>query len=149
MLVELVENGLEAEKRKQLEFFALAEQFRNASDPEEAKRLGDALGRMVFGDWTAAMPKIVRWTEFPPNVRQHLIDRMRDRAISLDDLNQLRLWLESSPEVPEGDWYKDFGSFKICGAGKLPKTFLTKGQAAKGQALWAFLACQVLRLGVF
>lgn len=50
MLVELIENGIEAEKRKQQEFFELAEQFRNAADPEEAKRLGDALGRMVFGD---------------------------------------------------------------------------------------------------
>jgi hypothetical protein len=50
MLVELVENGLEAEKRKQQEFFELAERFRNAADAEEAKRLGDELGRMVFGD---------------------------------------------------------------------------------------------------
>ena len=50
MLVELIENGIEAEKRKQQEFFELAERFRNASDPEEAKRLGDALGRMVFGN---------------------------------------------------------------------------------------------------
>ncbi len=50
MLVELIENGIEAEKRKQQEFFELAERFRNATDPEEAKRLGDALGRMVFGD---------------------------------------------------------------------------------------------------
>ncbi|HET7258957.1 MAG TPA: hypothetical protein VFI75_04510 [Candidatus Acidoferrum sp.] len=50
MLVELIENGIEAEKRKQQEFFELAERFRNASDPEEAKRLGDELGRMVFGD---------------------------------------------------------------------------------------------------
>jgi len=50
MLVELIENGIEAEKRKQQEFFALAERFRSATDPKEAKRLGDALGRMVFGD---------------------------------------------------------------------------------------------------
>jgi len=50
MIVELIENGIEAEKRKQQEFFELAERFRNATDPEEAKRLGDALGRMVFGD---------------------------------------------------------------------------------------------------
>jgi hypothetical protein len=50
MLVELIENGIETEKRKQQEFFELAERFRNAADPEEAKRLGDALGRMVFGD---------------------------------------------------------------------------------------------------
>jgi hypothetical protein len=81
------------------------------------------------------MPRIAPWAELPPNVRQHLVDRMRDRAITIDDLNQLRLWIESAPEVPEGDWYKDFGSFKICGEGKLPKTFLAKGQVGKGQAL--------------
>ena len=50
MLVELIENGIEAEKRRQQEFFELADRFRNATDPEEAKRLGDELGRMVFGD---------------------------------------------------------------------------------------------------
>ena len=50
MLVELIENGIEAEKRKQQQFFELAEKFRNTDDPEEAKRLGDELGRMVFGD---------------------------------------------------------------------------------------------------
>lgn len=49
MLVELIENGIEAEQRKQREFFDLAERFRNAKDPETAKRLGDELGRMVFG----------------------------------------------------------------------------------------------------
>jgi hypothetical protein len=49
MLVELIENGMEAEKRKQQEFLELAGRFRRASDPEEAKRLGDQLGRMVFG----------------------------------------------------------------------------------------------------
>jgi len=48
MLVELIENGIEAEKSKQKEFFELAERFRNATDSEEAKRLGDKLGRMVF-----------------------------------------------------------------------------------------------------
>jgi hypothetical protein len=50
MLVELIENGMEAEKRKQREFFDLAKRFRNATDPDEAKRLGDQMGRMVFGD---------------------------------------------------------------------------------------------------
>ena len=49
MLVELIENGMEAEKRKQREFFDLAERFRSASDPEEVKRLGDQMGQMVFG----------------------------------------------------------------------------------------------------
>lgn len=49
MLVELIENGIEAEKRKQQEFFELAQRFRSTNDPQEAKRLGDELGRMVFG----------------------------------------------------------------------------------------------------
>jgi len=50
MLVELIENGIEAEKQKQQEFFDLAERFRSAKDPKEVKRLGDQMGRMVFGD---------------------------------------------------------------------------------------------------
>jgi hypothetical protein len=49
ILVELIENGLAAEKRRELEFFELAEKFREASDPLEAKRLGDKLGQLVFG----------------------------------------------------------------------------------------------------
>jgi hypothetical protein len=60
---------------------------------------------------------------------------MRDRLIGIADLNQLRLWIESRPDVPDGHWYKDFGSFKICGQGPHPKTFLIRGQAAKGSAI--------------
>ena len=81
------------------------------------------------------MPKIAHWDDLPGDVRDHLIDRMRDRAISIADLNQLRVWIESVPEVPEDDWYKDFGSFKICGRGSYPKTFLLRGHAARGEPL--------------
>ena len=78
------------------------------------------------------MPKIVGWTDFPLAIREHLVERMRDRRITLDDLNRLRLWIESDPEVPEGRWYKDFGSFKLCGEDRYPKTFLVAPQPAKG-----------------
>ncbi len=50
MIVELLEEGIETQKRKQREFFELAERFRTATDPKDVKRLGDDLGRMVFGD---------------------------------------------------------------------------------------------------
>ena len=50
IIVELVEEGIEAQKRKQKEFFDLAERFRAATDPKDVARLGDDLGRMVFGD---------------------------------------------------------------------------------------------------
>jgi hypothetical protein len=36
-------------EEKQREFFTLAERFRKATDPQEVKRLGDQMGRLVFG----------------------------------------------------------------------------------------------------
>jgi len=77
------------------------------------------------------VPKI-EWTGLPPDLRDHLFERARLRRIGIEDLYQLKLWRESEPDAPEGSWFKDFGSFKICGEGKYPKTFLLRGQAAKG-----------------
>ncbi|MBZ5573303.1 MAG: hypothetical protein LAO09_15650 [Acidobacteriia bacterium] len=81
------------------------------------------------------MPQIEVWSRLPAAIRDHLVERMRDRNLNLDDLNRLRLWIESKPEVPQQPWYKDFGSFKLCGEGKYPKTFLAAGQAATGKKL--------------
>ena len=50
VLVELVEQGLEAQKKKEKAFFALAERFRAASDPKEVKQLGDEMGKFIFGE---------------------------------------------------------------------------------------------------
>ena len=49
MLVELIEEGLALQLRKETEFFALAERFRAAKDPDEIGKLGNELGKMVFG----------------------------------------------------------------------------------------------------
>ena len=80
------------------------------------------------------MPKI-QWTNLHPSLRDHLFERLREREISVEDLYELKLWRESEHDAPEGFWYKDFGSFKICGGGKYPKTFLLRGQTAKGSKL--------------
>lgn len=80
------------------------------------------------------MPKI-QWKDLPPALRDHLFDRLCDRKITVEDLYQLKLWRESEPEAPGGPWFKDFGTFKICGEGRYPKTFLLRGQAARGQKL--------------
>jgi len=72
------------------------------------------------------VPQITSWSHLPIAIRDHLVERMRDR---------LRIWIESKPDVPEGLWYKDFGSFKLCGEGSYPKTFLLAGQPATGQKL--------------
>jgi hypothetical protein len=65
------------------------------------------------------MPKI-QWTNLPPALRQHLFDRLEERQITGEDLYKLKLWRESEPDAPDGLWYKDFESFKICGEGKFP-----------------------------
>jgi hypothetical protein len=80
------------------------------------------------------VPKI-QWKDLPPALRDHLFDRLRDRKITVEDLYQLKLWRESEPEAPDGPWFKDFGSFKVCGEGKYPKTLLLRGQAARGKKL--------------
>jgi hypothetical protein len=77
------------------------------------------------------MPKI-QWDDLPIEVRKHLFLRARERELSFDDILGLKLWQESAPDAPEGLWFKDFGSFKLCGEGKYPKTFLLRGQPAKG-----------------
>ncbi len=50
VLVELIETGIKTEKQKEKEFFEIAKRFRNSTDPKEVKRLGDQMGRMIFGD---------------------------------------------------------------------------------------------------
>lgn len=50
VLVELIELGMQARIGKEKAFFELAERFRAAADPKEAKQLGDQLGRLIFGE---------------------------------------------------------------------------------------------------
>jgi hypothetical protein len=80
------------------------------------------------------MPKI-QWTNLPAALRDRLFDRLRERKITVEDLYQLKLWRETEPDAPDGLWYKDFGSFKVCGEGRFPKTFLLRGQVGAGKKL--------------
>jgi len=47
------------------------------------------------------MPQIETWSRLPAAIRGHLVERMHDRNISVQDLNQLRVWIEAKPIVPE------------------------------------------------
>ncbi len=78
------------------------------------------------------MPKIRR-ENIPPGLFQHLLDRIQDRKISADQLIQLARWLDTEPEVPEGEWYRRFFAITVCGEGELIKTFLLPAQHPKGK----------------
>ena len=42
---------------------------------------------------------------------------------------------EGEAAAPEGEWYKDFDSFKLCGSGEYPKMFLIKGMKPYGKEI--------------
>jgi hypothetical protein len=75
----------------------------------------------------------VRRQNVPPALFQHLLDRVQSRKIPASQLELLAKWLDSEPEVPEGQWYKRFSRMTVCGEGELIKTFLLPTQAPKGQ----------------
>lgn len=56
------------------------------------------------------MPRI-QWTDLPPALREHLIERVRERKLTAEDLYALKLRRETRPDAPDGPWFKDFGSF--------------------------------------
>ncbi len=80
------------------------------------------------------MPKVRRQT-LPPALFQHLLDRIQTRTIPATQLELLGRWLDTEPDVPDGQWYKRFSGITVCGEGELIKTFLLPGQAPKGQRI--------------
>jgi hypothetical protein len=80
------------------------------------------------------LPKI-QFSDLPRAVWLHLLQRVDERRISVSDLHALQAWVRTEPHAPEGDWYKDFGSFILCGNGKFPKTVLEKGMKPFGDPL--------------
>lgn len=80
------------------------------------------------------MPK-VRRHQLPQPLLDHLLLRMRQRSISPEQIILLARWLDTSPEVPNGKWFKKFSGFTVCGESELVKTFLLPGQAPDGQEI--------------
>lgn len=77
------------------------------------------------------MPKI-RFVNLPRLLWEYILERVAERVIILEDLQRLRIWVVTGPQAPDGDGYKDFGSFLLCGTGEYPKTVLKKGMKPFG-----------------
>jgi hypothetical protein len=77
----------------------------------------------------------IRRHNLPPQLLAHLLDRIKRRNISADQLGLLADWLDTEPEVPEGKWFRKFSGMTVCGEGELVKTFLQAGQIATGEEL--------------
>jgi hypothetical protein len=80
------------------------------------------------------MPRIER-SHLPRPLFVHLLDRIRQRQISAEQLGLLAEWLDTKPEVPAGPWFRKFPGMTVCGEGQFIKIFLLPGQAAFGTEL--------------
>ena len=81
------------------------------------------------------MPK-VRRHNLPPALLNHLLERIRSREISAEQLGLFADWLDAEPEVSNNKWFKRFPGMSVCGEGELVKTFLTADQIPTGTELF-------------
>jgi hypothetical protein len=79
------------------------------------------------------LPKI-KFSDLPRGIWQ-LLTRVQEREISLSDLKRLQAWVQTEPFAPDGDWNKDFGSFKLCGTGEFARTVLAKEMKPFGKEI--------------
>jgi len=95
VLVDLIEQGIEAAQQKEKEFFRLAERFRAASDPEQVKQLGNELGRFVFGQdlWLRQNRR-----EVDAKIRRGLDQLHRGEGIPEDQLDDYLAKMKAHPE---------------------------------------------------
>jgi len=77
------------------------------------------------------MPKIQR-RNVPRAVIEHLVRRVRERHVPIDELQAFAKWLDTNPTVPIGPWFRRFPKIIVCGEGQLVKTILEDGHTAVG-----------------
>ena len=77
------------------------------------------------------MPKIRR-KDLPLGLFNHLVDRISEREISANQLEEFANWLDTEPDVPEGRWFRKFSGMCVCRQGDLVKTFLIESQIPIG-----------------
>jgi hypothetical protein len=95
VLVELIEQGIEAAQQKEKAFFRLAERFRAASDPAQVKQLGNELGRFVFGQdrWLTDGREAIG-----AKIRRGLDQLNRGEGIPEDQLDAYMARMKAQPE---------------------------------------------------
>jgi len=70
------------------------------------------------------------YRKYPAAIKQHLIERIRDRRFLPGMAQELAAWLQTRPSAPDwqespAGWHKKFSSFMVCGEGEFLKTLFT------------------------
>ena len=80
------------------------------------------------------MPK-VQWDELPAAIRDHLVDRARERKLSFDDLKKLKYGARVTPRRPTGPWYKDLGPSSCAVRATIQRLFSCRDKSRKERKL--------------
>jgi len=69
-------------------------------------------------------------TNYPPAVRNHLLERIDQRKLLKAMAEEFQEWLQTGPYAPDlaespSGWYKPFSSFTVLGEGDLIKSLYT------------------------
>lgn len=70
------------------------------------------------------------YRKYPAAIKQHLIERIRDRRFLPSMAQELADWLGTRPSAPDpqespAGWHRRFSSFTVCGEGEFIKTLFT------------------------
>ncbi len=70
------------------------------------------------------------YNKYPASIREHLVERFRDRGFTAGMAQEVAEWLRTRPLAPDLQespmgWYKEFSSFTICGEGEFAMTLFT------------------------
>src|SRR5277367_1632663 len=70
------------------------------------------------------------YQKYPSGIKQHLVERIRDRRFLRGMAQELAEWLQTRPSAPDlqespAGWHKRFSSFMVCGEGEFVKTLFT------------------------
>ena len=88
------------------------------------------------------MPPIESWRGLPVGIREHLIERMRDRDISIADLNQLRYGWSINPLYRKGHGTRTSVLSNCAAQASIRRRFCWRGKWLLDRGYRAFLrAC--------
>ncbi len=100
-------------------------------DPSDRDQLVNEFRTFIL----AAESCPIQWENLPREKWADLRDRAKESQVGMEDLFELANWKSRGPDVTEGDWYRHFETFKLCGTVRFPSTFPIFGQPARGKRL--------------
>ena len=80
------------------------------------------------------MPRITR-QNVPRALFQQFLNRIQRKEAQPDHMVRFAEWLDKSPNVPNGAWYKKFTKLTVCGQGDLIKFLLPLNRSPNGKAV--------------